>query len=39
MGWFRVPSPPPLELAAEGGTYVLDDDRPDQLRYRFVPEE
>lgn len=31
--------PPPLELEAEGGTYVLvDDGPPEQWRYAFVAD-
>ncbi|CAA9234942.1 MAG: hypothetical protein AVDCRST_MAG20-1445 [uncultured Acidimicrobiales bacterium] len=39
MGWFRVPSPAPLELPGEGGVYVLDDRDPSELRYRFLADE
>lgn len=38
MGWFRVATPPPVELASEGGVYVLDDEAPDALTYRFVAD-
>lgn len=34
-----VTYPPPLEVAVEGGTYVLvDDGPPEQWSYRFVPD-
>jgi hypothetical protein len=38
MGWFRVADPPPLELACEGGTYVLDDDGGGGHRYVFLSD-
>lgn len=38
MGWFRVPSPAPLELPCDGGVYVLDDHDADEPRYRFLAD-
>jgi hypothetical protein len=38
MGWFRVDDPPPLELAADGGLYVLDEGLDGSRRYLFVAD-
>jgi len=39
--WMRlVDYPPPLELVARDGMYVLVDDGPvDEWRYRFLPKD